>query len=222
VHPLHLHEVSLRPEQLVVVNCPGNVRDEAIPQIESFVSAGGSLFTTDWALKHVIERAFPRTISFNGRPTADDVVRIEIRDHDNPFLRGVMDESHDPQWWLEGSSYPIRVHDPERVQVLITSAELASKYGEPAVAVLFRHGEGEVFHMVSHYYLQRTELRTRRHSGSSFDYLKEKGIAADAAMAPVMADLSLGEVESAHSSARLFSNVVAQKKRRSQQKGGTR
>ena len=31
------------------------------------------------------------------------------------------------------------------------------------MAVLFPRGEGEVFHMISHYYLQRTEFRNARH-----------------------------------------------------------
>ena len=50
-------------------------------------------------------------------------------------------------------------------KVLITSRELGEKYGERPVAVWFRWGEGDVFHMISHYYLQRTEERTARHRG---------------------------------------------------------
>ena len=93
-------------------------------------------------------------------PELDDVVRIEVLDRDHRFLQGVLEDGDDPLWWLEGSSYPIRVLDPERVQVLITSNELEQKYGEAPVAVTFAHGEGEVLHMISHYYLQRAELLT--------------------------------------------------------------
>lgn len=213
-----LGAVRLRPEQLLVVNCPGEVPRDAVAQIESFVAAGGSLFTTDWALRHVVEPAFPGTISYNERPTRDDVVRVEIRDHDNPFLAGVMDAADDPQWWLEGSSYPIKVLDPDRVNVLIASAEMEAKYGESPIAVLFEHGEGEVFHMVSHYYLQRTELRSQRHSMAGAVYAHEKGVAATPELMRDMADISLGEVESASTSARLFANVVAHKKRKTQDK----
>jgi hypothetical protein len=208
--------VKLRPEQMLVVNCPGNVAPRDLPRIADFVAAGGSLFTTDWALSHVIEPAFPNTISYNHRPTADDVVRIEIKDHDNPFLRGVIDEKDDPQWWLEASSYPIRIHDTERVKVLLQSGELGDRYGEKPVAVLFGYGHGEVFHMISHYYLQRTELRDARHAAAAISWAEEKGVSMQAPAAAEMADLSLGEVESAGSSARLFANVIAQKKRRSQ------
>ncbi len=206
--------ISLRPEQLLVVNCPGTVPRQAIDQIRRFVEGGGSLFTTDWALRHVIEPAFPGLLAYNERPTADAVVRMEIVQADNPFLRGVMDGADDPQWWLEASSYPIQVLDPGRVEVLLASRELEQRWGECPIAVLFHHGRGEVFHMVSHYYLQRTELRGERHAAQASAYWDEKGVAPTPAALADMDGLSVGDVESAASSARLFANVVADKKRR--------
>ena len=151
VQPQELDRLELRPEQLLIVNCPGQVSAAAIPRIRAFVEAGGSLFTTDWALKHVVEPAFPGVLAFSKDPTPDDVVRIEVKDRENIYLQGVLDGQDDPQWWLEGSSYPITVLDAERVKVLITSRELRDKYGEAPVAVWFRWGEGDVFHMISHY-----------------------------------------------------------------------
>ena len=210
VAPGQLGEVRLRPEQLLVVNCPGQLERREVLLVRDFVNDGGSLFTTDWALRHVVEEAFPGTIAFNERPTQDDVVRIEVRSADNPFLRGVIDPGEDPLWWLEASSYPIRVLDPS-VEVLIASSELEARYGEAPVAVLFRHGEGEVFHMISHYYLQRTELRTARHAGNAAAYAAEKGVAMPAEM---VRNLCVGDVESASTSARMLANLVAAKKRR--------
>jgi hypothetical protein len=210
IGPGQLPGLSLRPEQLLVINCPGNVPPGSIRQIRAFVDAGGSLFTTDWALRHVIEHAFPGALAYNDRPTSDDVVRIEVLSAGNRFLAGVMDGADDPQWWLEASSYQIRVLDPARVEVLLRSSELEARYGEAPVAVLFRHGEGEVFHMISHYYLQRTELRTARHAAPASSYAFEKGVAVGADLD----GLSLGEVESAATSARFVANVVAAKKRR--------
>lgn len=210
VTPSQVDGLRLHPRQLLVVNCPGNLSRAALERVRHFVEAGGSLFTTDWALRHVIEPAFPGMLAYNERPTADDVVRIEVRDHDNPFLKGVMDGRDDPQWWLEGSSYPIRVLDP-RVQVLITSTELEGRYGEAAVAVAFPWGQGEVFHMISHYYLQRTELRTARHMAPAGAFVAEKGVPLPA---PMVDGLCLGDVESAHSSARMLANLIADKKRR--------
>ena len=174
--PSSLDRLTLHPEQLLVINCPGQISGAAVTKVRAFVEAGGSLFTTDWALKHVIEPAFPGVLAFNERPTADDVVRIEVKEPDNIYLQGVIDGQDDPLWWLEASSYPIRIVDHDRVKVLITSKELGEKYGEEPVAVWFRWGEGEVFHMISHYYLQRTELRTQRHQASAASYFSEKGV----------------------------------------------
>jgi hypothetical protein len=206
--------LRLRPEQLLIVNCPGQVSPRGVTRIRRFVEEGGSLFTTDWALKHVVEPAFPGVLAFQKSPTADDVVRIEVNDHDNIYLQGVLDGQDDPQWWLEGSSYPITVLDAERVQVLITSRELGEKYGETPVAVWFRWGEGDVFHMISHYYLQRTELRTARHQSAAAGYFAEKGVAMSQAMVREYADLSLADVESAKPSAAFMANVIIEKRRR--------
>jgi len=206
--------LTLRPEQLLVVNCPGQIPHRGIGIVRRFVESGGSLFTTDWALRHVIEPAFPDLVAYNKRPTSDAVVRVEIADHDNPFLKGVMDDGDDPIWWLEGSSYPIRILDPERVKVLIRSRELAEQWGEEPIAITFTHGKGEVFHMISHYYLQRTETRTRRHNRTAASYAADKGVELDETTAAAAADLNLSEVESASSSARMMANLVAEKKKR--------
>ena len=214
VQPQELDQLPLRPEQLLIVNCPGQISPAAIRRVRAFVEAGGSLFTTDWALKHVIEPAFPGVLAFSRRPTPDDVVRIEVKDHENIYLQGVLDGQDDPQWWLEGSSYPITIVDAERVQVLITSRELEEKYGEAPVAVWFRWGEGDVFHMISHYYLQRTELRTERHASAAATYFSEKGVAMSPAMIQDLDGMSLADVESAKPSVAFMANVIAEKKGR--------
>ncbi len=210
----HLATAGLNPDQLLVVNCPGNMTEAEIVAVRDFVAAGGTLFTTDWALTNVIERAFPGHVAYNGRSTGDDVVRIDVLETDSPYLQGVLDADDDPQWWLEGSSYPVRVLDDERVRVLIRSAELGEKYGEDAVAVVFAYGKGEVFHMISHYYLQRTELRTERHQRSAASYAAEKGGSIRESLWQEANLSSLGDVESAATSARMMANIVADKKSR--------
>jgi hypothetical protein len=220
VGPERVAGLDLRPDQLLVINCPGQIGRRGVEQVRGFVAGGGSLFTTDWALRHVLEPAFPGVVAYNERPTADAVVRVEVAAHDNPFLKGVIGEGDDPQWWLEGSSYPIRVLDAGRVRVLIRSSELESKWGEAPVAVTFTHDEGEVFHMISHYYLQRTETRNQRHSAPASAFAAEKGVAWEKVSA-MAEDLGLGDLESAASSARLFANVAAAKKR-SQRRGAAK
>ena len=98
--------------------------------------------------------------------------------------------------------------------MLITSRELEEKYGEAPVAVWFRWGEGDVFHMISHYYLQRTELRTARHASAAATYFSEKDVALTAALEQDMDGLSLADVESAKPSVAFMANVIAEKKAR--------
>jgi len=212
INPPEVDQVTLNPFQVVFINCPGNLSRRGITKVRNFVEEGGFLVTTDWALKHVIEPAFPGIMRYNEHPTKDDVVRIEILDGGHKFLEGLLSSDEDPQWWLEGSSYPIEIMNKEKVEVLITSKEMKDKYGEAPIAVKFEYGNGSVFHIVSHYYLQRTELRTERHKMASAAYFAEKGVVADAAME----DVSLGLAESAYTSASFVSKIIIEKKKKSE------
>ena len=209
VSAAQLDQINLSPSQVVFINCPGNLSRKGIGQIHQFVEAGGFLVTTDWALRHVIEPAFPGLMRYNDRPTRDDVVRIEILEGGNRFLEGLVSPGEDPQWWLEGSSYPIEILDQKNVEVLITSKEMAEKYGEAPIAVTFNFGLGSVFHIVSHYYLQRSELRTARHEMPSTTYFAEKGLSLN----ETMEDLPLGYAESAYNSASFIARVITSKKK---------
>ena len=82
------------------------------------------------------------------------------------------------------------------------------------VAVRFEWGEGEVFHMISHYYLQRTETRTIRHQAGAGAYFAEKGVAMEPEMAACIQDLTVADVESARASSAFMSNIVIDKKAR--------
>jgi hypothetical protein len=223
VDPRHIDRVELNSDQVVFVNCPGDFSRKGVHRLRQFVHDGGFLFTTDWALKNVVEPAFPGFIEYNGNQTSDDVVGVEISATDDPFLASIIGPDDEPQWWLEGSSYPIRVLRQDVVDVLITSPELGRKYGEPAVLVAFEFGAGKVYHMISHFYLQRTETRTARQQGSTYDYLSEKGVAASefARYSTLGADdASLGEVESAMSSRGIMGSVLHAKRQRTKNRGG--
>ena len=219
VDPAQLARLTLRPDQMLVVNCPGNIDRKSIRQVRKFVNSGGSLFTTDWALKFVLEPAFPGIVKFNDKATPDAVVAVQPSASDNPMLDGIFDESADPQWWLERSSYPIEILKPRKVEVLVESAEIGRRWGESPVVISFEYGLGEVLHMISHYYLQRTELRSARHSNNWTDYAAEKSAMMSTVGAPAeYDDLNVGEVEAAYTSTRLFSNSVMRHKRRMMEK----
>jgi hypothetical protein len=173
---------NFRPEQTVYVNCANQFPADAAMRLQSFVREGGQLVTSDWALLNVIQVAFPGYVEFNGRATGDDVVAIEVSDPTHDLVQGFLPRgtaaptSADdaPQWWLESQSYPIRILRHDAVRVLIRSSEMARKYGHndarddgSAILIEFNYGDGSVVHMVSHFYLQRSETRGERHAASA-------------------------------------------------------
>jgi len=135
-----LDQITLNPEQILIINCPGSgISERGLQKIKEFVKLGGFLFTTDWALLHVLEKLFPDYLRYNETPTGDDCVRVEIvsKSKDNRFLEGLFEGQADPIWWLESSSYPIQILEKSKIKVLVTSREMMEKYGEPPIIILF-------------------------------------------------------------------------------------
>jgi hypothetical protein len=221
IGPRDLENAQLRPDQVIFINCPGDLSPLGLRKLEAFVSSGGFLFTTDWALKHVLEKAFPGHVRYNKKPTKDEVVRVEILDTDDPFLKSLLGPKDDPQWWLEGSSYPIQILDKEKVHVLVTSKEIEQKYGEAPVFITFDYGEGKIYHMISHFYLQRSETRTARQKLSGKKYFAEKELSFS--LMPKydklgIDDANLGDVESAFTSAAMMRKIMFDKKQQMKKK----
>jgi hypothetical protein len=213
-----LMDAILEPHQTVFVNCASSFPPEAARKLATFVASGGQLITTDWALRNVIEVAFPNTIAFNDKPTADEVVRIEVIDREDSVVVGFLDEKADPVWWLEGSSYPIKILNKEKVKVLIRSKELKEKYGEEAVVVRFEHEQGTVYHMISHFYLQRTETRDKKQSLAASEYFKDKGASNEVVTKAATTTVTYGEIQSANTSADFVSRIIIKQKRKSVKK----
>jgi len=169
--------VELNPKQTVYVNCPTNFPLNAAQKLSDFVLEGGLLITTDWALKHVIEAGFPGTIKWNGLTSGDQVVSIEVVDKQDEVVKGFVDEDSDakPQWWLESSSYPIQIIDPSKVDIIVRSDELKEMYREEAVIVKIKWGKGLVYHMISHFYLQKSVAKDKKHTMNAGAYAEWKG-----------------------------------------------
>ena len=210
--------IEFRADQLLIVNCPGNQIDkEGIEEIRRFVEMGGFLLTTDWAILHILEKAFPGYVKYTGKATRDDVVSIEVVDKSHPFLMGLFADKSNPQWWLEGSSYPIQILKKyqNEIKILVKSAELKKKYGEEPVVITFNYGKGTILHMISHYYLQRSELRDARHKKSGKAYAEEMALSKDLKKSELeeLEGVPLGEVESAYTSAQFISNIIVAKQK---------
>jgi hypothetical protein len=209
--------------QVLLVSCPGHLPREALGHIGPWVRGGGYLLTTDWALKHVVEPLFPGTVRHNGRQTTDCVVRVEsAAAADDPLLAGFLEAERDPLWWLEGASYPIEVLDPARVRVLVRSREVAQAWGADPVVVTFEEGLGTVVHLMSHLYLQRSDVREARDARPAAEYLASTPLSPDtaASLAAEAGDLRASELRSAGSKSRLLANAILAQKRRQNSRNG--
>ena len=216
INPQQFEKIDLDPDKIIFINCPGNVTSKGLRNLVTFVEKGGFLFTTDWALKHVIEPGFPGYIK-NNRPTSDEVVRVDILAEEDPFLQSLIGPNDDPQWWLEGSSYPIEILNHKEVDILIKSKEIEKKYGESAVFVTFDYGKGKIYHMISHFYLQRAETRTARHAKSGAEYANEKlnmdPYRKEKYMNMGIDDANLSDVEAAYSSSSIMNKILWDKRK---------
>lgn len=209
---------TLDPHQTIFVNCDGSFLAEAAHKLADFVAKGGQLITTDWAME-LIEAGFPNTIAFNDKPTADDVVRIEAVDRHDSAIAGFFDEKADPVWWLEASSFPINILDKKNVKVLIRSKELGEKYGADPVVIRFTHGKGVVYHMISHFYLQRTEARDKKQSTMASDYFKDKGACAANVAKASATRVTYGEMQAASTSTDFVSRIIIGQKKKAKTQG---
>jgi hypothetical protein len=205
--------------QVLMISCPGHLPPEALSRVAAWVRRGGYLVTTDWALKHVVEPAFPGTVRHNGAQTADCVVRVELQGAaDDPLLAGFLEDGREPLWWLEGSSYPIEILDPARVRVLIRSREVGAQWGAEPVVVTFDEGRGTVLHMLSHLYLQRSDVRGARDAQPAAESLLEPAMGLSLGMADAvgsqLAGVSAASLKSAFSTAGLMAGAVVAQKRK--------
>lgn len=145
----------------ILINCGHDFPQAEARRAAQFVEAGGLLVTTDWALKTVLEVAFPRTIAHNGRKTgSQEFVEIDRWKSDalpapsrNALAKLVENAPERPRWWLESQSFPIR-RLSKAVEILLYSRQLKAAHGNGSVMVRFPHGEGWVYHMISHAFLQ--------------------------------------------------------------------
>ncbi len=217
INTKQFEKIDLDPDKIIFINCPGNVTSKGLRNLVTFVEKGGFLFTTDWALRHVIEPGFPGYIKYNNRPTSDEVVRVDILAEEDPFLQSLIGPNDDPQWWLEGSSYPIEILNHKEVDILIKSKEIEKKYGESAVFVTFDYGKGKIYHMISHFYLQRAETRTARHAKSGAEYANEKlnmdQYRKEKYMNMGIDDANLSDVEAAYSSSSIMNKILWDKRK---------
>jgi hypothetical protein len=203
IQPDQVAQWPLKSNMIVMVDCPGVVPDAAVKRIERFVRAGGLLYTTDWALKNLVEKAFPGTIAATGTYTGSD------------FMSQVLArKGSQPEWWLEGGSFPIKVLDQSKVDILAHSDVMKSKYGSSPIVVHFRHDDGEVIHVVSHFYRQMATQNANvaaNQAVGSYDGLSAKDREE---LKSSLRGVSSGDVESSYAFQRMTSNIVTGKQKK--------
>jgi hypothetical protein len=146
-----LGSMNLDKAKIVVVNCAGEVTNDAIISLRRFVEMGGYLLTTDWALTGVIQRAFPGYVEWNGGSTEDRLVdAVAVDPEDGELFAGTPRSAF---WKLVKKSQMVKISRWGSVRVLARSRLLMredpSEHG--ILAFLLEHGRGQVLHLVGHF-----------------------------------------------------------------------
>lgn len=145
-----ISDIDLNKVYVVVVNCAGDLPTEAILRLRYFVSKGGFLLTTDWALDGVLKKAFPGYVTWNGGYTQSEVVDAVVVDPDPRLFKNIPPVAF---WKLDKKSQLVRVNRPGLVRVLLRSRFLSrqdpSQFGILAFTMDFR--EGRILHLVGHF-----------------------------------------------------------------------
>ena len=172
VTPDQLASTPLRWQQVLMVNCTGQMPPAAQERVRRFVNAGGMLYTTDHAVHYLLEAIFPGKVRYNEKSTSEEVFPMQVlgdrgllakiahrgesdRRAGGASLRGPL--GGEPRWQLAGGGMLFDVLD-DRVQILMRSKEVARRYGGSGVlGVRFRVGDGQVVHVTGHFYTQPGE-----------------------------------------------------------------
>lgn len=173
VDPEDLPQLPLHGQQVLMVNCTGEMSAAARERVRRFVMAGGFLYTTDHAVHYLVERAFPGYVKWNGKTSQEEIFAMEVGQTDRGLLKKIGNGGH-PRWQLAGGGYLFDVVDKQRVDVLMTSKAVAQRYGGGGVlGVRFRVGDGQVIHVTGHFFTQPGQAPEVASAGRSFEQLSQ-------------------------------------------------
>jgi hypothetical protein len=171
VTPDELAEVPLHGQQVLMVNCTGEMSAAARERVRRFVTAGGFLYTTDHAVHHLLERTFPGYLRFSGKTSTEEIFPMELGSADRGLLQKIGGAGH-PRWQLASGGMLFDVVDPHKVDVLMRSREVAARYHtDGALGVRFRVGDGQVIHVTGHFYTQPGQRPEVASAGQAFEQL---------------------------------------------------
>jgi hypothetical protein len=173
VDPEDLPQLPLHGQQVLMVNCTGEMSAAARERVRRFVTAGGFLYTTDHAVHYLVERAFPGYVKWNGKTSQEEIFAMEVGQTDRGLLKKIGNGGH-PRWQLAGGGYLFDVVDKQKVDVLMASKAVAQRYGAGGVlGVRFRVGDGQVIHVTGHFFTQPGQAPEVASAGRSFEQLSQ-------------------------------------------------
>ena len=159
VSPEEVAELPLHGQQVLMVNCTGNLTEGGLERVRRFVNAGGYLYTTDHAVLNTVERAFPGYIRWTRETTQEHLVDVRLQGKDRGLLRHLGARQ---RWQMAGGGYPFEIIDPHKVETLMRS-------NEGPLAVRFRVGDGQVIHVTGHFFTQPGQSPALAQAGRSFE-----------------------------------------------------
>lgn len=216
INPVHLADFKLKPSQIVMVNCPGDISTIGALNLKKFIEDGGYLFTTDWALMYTVNRISSEYITASGGKTKNEVIPIETADKTSEFVKGISASNGTPSWW-EFFSFPIKIIDKDKVNIIIKSDRMKKNYDNEAVAVNYKFGKGMIIHTAAHFYQQQSALITSRQRGPALDYVKDEMkidlARLDNSWKETLKNIKAGQIEDTYSVLRFIANVIIAKKK---------
>lgn len=177
VTPEELPQLPLHGQQVLMVNCTGEMSAAARERVRRFVTAGGFLYTTDHAVHYLIEKAFPGFVRYSGQTSTEEIFPMQTSG-DRGLLKHIGGVEGHPRWQLAGGGYLFDVVDKQRVEVLMRSSQVAARYGNAGVlGVRFRVGDGQVIHVTGHFFTQPGQKPEVAAAGQAFETLSSNVVA---------------------------------------------
>lgn len=153
-----LDRMLLNPRMVIIFNCDRHrLSNVAVKKLRRFVMRGGYIFSSDWELSNVLERAFPDAIRQSGRVGGRSVkIKPHPKYKNHPYLRDVFSTSYGItektvlRWQVDGSSDYHRALS-KKVIPLVVSKEMRNYSDEGAIAFTYQAGKGSILHVLSHF-----------------------------------------------------------------------
>jgi hypothetical protein len=175
VDPADLPQLPLHGQQVLMVNCTGEMGPASRERVRRFVTAGGLLYTTDHAVHYLIEKIFPGYIKWNGKTSMEQIFPMEVAG-DQGLLQKIGSIGH-PRWQVASGGYLFDVVNTHAVEVLMSSKQVGARYGAPALGVRFHVGDGQVVHVTGHFFTQPGQRPEVADAGRAFEQMSENVVA---------------------------------------------